>query len=86
MKPSRMLVFLKKMSKKMSNMFDLTKNEMMVLSALANGAAISDYSHLNREIHRLHSFGFVRCFFDEQNQVISGSVTPEGRQFLISKQ
>lgn len=60
----------------------MNKTEMMILNALANGAKIDDYKHLNKELHKLHTHGYVNCIFDEQNQVITGSITPKGKAIV----
>lgn len=62
----------------------MNQTEKMILSALANGAKMDDYKHLNKELHILHNRGFVHCVFDEQNHVISGFITPEGKALLKS--
>ena len=64
-------------------MIALTKTEMMVLAALARGATIGDYKHLSKEIYRLNTLGYIHCIFDEQNQVISGNITTEGKKLLF---
>lgn len=57
----------------------MNKTEMMILLALANGASVNDFKHLNKELHNLHNNGHVDCIFDEQNHVITGSITSEGK-------
>lgn len=52
---------------------------MMILLALANGAKIDGYKHLNKELHILHKNGYVNCIFDEQDHVITGSITSKGK-------
>ena len=60
----------------------MNKTEKMILYALANGGKIEDYKHLNKELHNLHSRGLMHCYFDEQNHVISGSITSEGKPII----
>lgn len=60
----------------------MNKTEMMILSALAKGSSIKDYQHHNNELHNLHKLGYIHCHFDEQNKLISGYITPQGRVFL----
>ena len=58
---------------------DMNEKEKMILLALANGAKVNDFKHLNAELHNLHRYGYVKCHFDEQNHVITGSITSEGK-------
>lgn len=60
----------------------MNDTEMMILSALANGAKMDDYKHLNKELHNLHNHGYVHCYFDEQNHVIGGYITAVGKSII----
>lgn len=60
----------------------LNKTEMMILSALANGAKMENYKHFAKALHNLHELGYVHCFFDEQNKVITGHITLRGKEVI----
>lgn len=60
----------------------MTKNEQMILLALADGANIKEYRHLNKELHLLDEQGYLKCIFDEQNTIISAKITPEGKNYI----
>ena len=63
----------------------LNSNKQLLLYAVRDGGSSSDYSHLRKEISYLVMGGFIKCYYNEQHNIIHWKITPKGEQLLLPR-
>ena len=56
----------------------MTELEKMILRATNNGK-IQAYKHLKKELKSLERRGFIKCIWDEQQNLITAQITTFGK-------
>ncbi len=60
----------------------MTPNEKAILKTLAVGGDMSVYRECTKSLLSLKNAGYIKCYFDEQNKLITARITPLGRKIL----
>lgn len=61
----------------------LSETEIMVLAAISR-LNYMDFRHQIGVFKRLHSLGYIKVIYDEQGNVISATITSNGRKVLAT--